>query len=50
MAAVISVQNLVKDFRLGEVPVHVLKSISFETERGDFVAIMGPRARGNPRS
>jgi putative ABC transport system ATP-binding protein len=46
MAAVISVQNLVKDFRLGEVPVHVLKSISFETERGDFVAIMGPSGSG----
>jgi putative ABC transport system ATP-binding protein len=46
MAAIISVQNLVKDFRLGEVPVHVLKSISFEIERGDFVAIMGPSGSG----
>ena len=46
MPAIISVQNLVKDFRLGEVPVHVLKSISFEIERGDFVAIMGPSGSG----
>ena len=30
VAAIISVQNLVKDFRLGEVPVRVLKGISFE--------------------
>jgi putative ABC transport system ATP-binding protein len=46
MAAIISVQHLVKDFRLGEVPVHVLKGISFEIERGDFVAIMGPSGSG----
>ena len=46
MAAIISIQNLVKDFRLGEVPVHVLKGISFEIERGDFVAIMGPSGSG----
>ena len=46
MAAMISVSNLVKDFRLGEVPVHVLKGISFDIERGDFVAIMGPSGSG----
>ena len=46
MAAIISIENLVKDFRLGEVPVHVLKGISFEIERGDFVAIMGPSGSG----
>jgi putative ABC transport system ATP-binding protein len=46
MAAIISIQTLVKDFRLGEIPVHVLKGISFEIERGDFVAIMGPSGSG----
>src|SRR6187455_1358213 len=46
MAAMIIVSNLVKDFRLGEVPVHVLKGISFDIERGDFVAIMGPSGSG----
>jgi putative ABC transport system ATP-binding protein len=46
MAVIISIQNLVKDFRLGEIPVHVLKGISFEIERGDFVAIMGPSGSG----
>jgi putative ABC transport system ATP-binding protein len=46
MAAIISIQNLVKDFRLGEVPVHVLKGVSFEIDRGDFVAIMGPSGSG----
>jgi putative ABC transport system ATP-binding protein len=46
MAAVIGIKNLVKDYKLGDVPVHVLKGISFEIERGDFVAIMGPSGSG----
>jgi putative ABC transport system ATP-binding protein len=46
MDAVIQIRNLVKDYRLGEVPVHVLKGISFEIERGDFVSIMGPSGSG----
>src|SRR5215470_6984342 len=46
MASVIEIKDLVKDYRLGEVPVHVLKGISFEIERGDFVSIMGPSGSG----
>jgi putative ABC transport system ATP-binding protein len=46
MAAVIEIRDLVKDYRLGEVPVHVLKNISFQIERGDFVSIMGPSGSG----
>jgi putative ABC transport system ATP-binding protein len=46
MKPVIAIQHLVKDFRLGEVPVHVLKGLSFEIERGEFVAIMGPSGSG----
>jgi putative ABC transport system ATP-binding protein len=46
MAPVIEIKDLVKDYRLGEVPVHVLKGISFEIERGDFVSIMGPSGSG----
>ena len=46
MAAIIAIQDLVKDFQLGEVPVHVLKSVSFRIERGEFVAIMGPSGSG----
>src|SRR4030095_6319326 len=46
MAPVIQIRNLVKDYRLGEVPLHVLKGISFDIERGDFVSIMGPSGSG----
>src|SRR5674476_524982 len=46
MGAVIEIKDLVKDYRLGEVPVHVLKGISFQIERGDFVSIMGPSGSG----
>jgi len=46
MASIISVKDLVKDFHLGDVPVHVLKGISFEIERGEFVSIMGPSGSG----
>jgi len=46
MSAIIEIKDLVKDFKLGELPVHVLKGITFEIERGDFVSIMGPSGSG----
>ena len=44
--AVIEIKDLVKDYKLGELPVHVLKGISFDIRRGDFVSIMGPSCSG----
>src|SRR5690348_404798 len=46
MTSVIEIKDLVKDYTLGELPVHVVKGISFEIERGDFVSIMGPSGSG----
>jgi putative ABC transport system ATP-binding protein len=46
MSSVIEIRDLVKDYKRGEAPVHVLKGISFDIERGDFVSIMGPSGSG----
>jgi putative ABC transport system ATP-binding protein len=46
MTPMLAVTDLVKDFTLGEVPVHVLKGVSFEVQRGEFVSIMGPSGSG----
>jgi putative ABC transport system ATP-binding protein len=39
-------RDLVKSYMLGEQPLQVLKGVSFEIRRGEFVAIMGPSGSG----
>jgi putative ABC transport system ATP-binding protein len=43
---VIQVRDVSKTYRLGEIEVHALHSVSLRIERGDFVAIMGSSGSG----
>ncbi len=42
----IEVEALTKDYVMGDVVVHALRSVSVAIERGEFVAVMGPSGSG----
>ncbi len=44
--AIIEVKNLIKNYTEGETTTRVLKGISFEVRKGEFLAIMGPSGSG----
>ncbi|SDS69870.1 putative ABC transport system ATP-binding protein [Formosa sp. Hel1_31_208] len=46
MSNVIEIRDIIRDFKLGQETVHVLKGINLDIERGDYVAIMGPSGSG----
>ncbi len=46
MAAIVEVQDLVKNYYMGDVTVNVLKGIGLAFDEGDFVSLMGPSGSG----
>ena len=42
----ISLHNVTKHYRMGDVLVKALDGVSFEIEKGEFVAIVGPSGSG----
>ncbi len=46
MSNVINIKNIIRDFKLGQETVHVLKGIDLEINRGEYIAIMGPSGSG----
>ena len=42
----ISVENLIKTYRMGTVEVQALRGLSFSIEKQEFVSIMGPSGSG----
>jgi putative ABC transport system ATP-binding protein len=46
MAAIVSLSNVVKTYRLGAVAVPALQGVSLEVHAGDFISIAGPSGSG----
>jgi putative ABC transport system ATP-binding protein len=42
----IRIENLAKDYHMGDMTVHALRHVSLKIDRGTFVAIMGPSGSG----
>ena len=46
MPVIVQVQDLCKDYFMGDIIVPVLKGLNLSFEEGDFVALMGPSGSG----
>jgi putative ABC transport system ATP-binding protein len=45
-AALISMRDIWKTYEMGEEPLHALRGVSFDVQRGEYVAIIGPSGSG----
>jgi putative ABC transport system ATP-binding protein len=45
-APIISVRDLCKTYRVGDVDVHALRGVDLDAQRGEFVSIVGPSGSG----
>src|SRR5512134_3109509 len=43
---IVQIKNVVKSFKVGEGEVTILKGISFDVKKGEFVSIVGPSGIG----
>ena len=46
MAAFVSMQGVVKEYKMGEVTITAADGVNFEIERGEFCVIVGPSCAG----
>ena len=42
----ISLQNVCKEYQLGEVTTTALKDVNLEVKKGEFVVVLGPSGSG----
>ncbi|HEX7175705.1 MAG TPA: ABC transporter ATP-binding protein [Pyrinomonadaceae bacterium] len=45
-AALISMRDIWKTYQMGEEPLHALRGVTFDVQRGEYLAIIGPSGSG----
>ena len=49
MAGYVSLQDVTKTYKMGEVTIKAADGISFDVEKGEFVIVVGPSGAGKRR-